>query len=146
MDLPSMNPLSAQHLHAIVRRTHRRTPQLDGRGLWFNNGLDPLIHSEISQPYVGWVRLRPDLLVTGVASSWGLSDIAENAPSIAHPRLIEMSLQIAVGDGLEGQKEDGVSASVLDLQCCATTSLPTRARPAARSSDFVDKIPYKSIR
>ncbi len=33
-----------------------------GRGLWFNNGLDPLIHSEIPQSYVGWVQLRPDPL------------------------------------------------------------------------------------
>jgi hypothetical protein len=33
-----------------------------GRGLWFDNGLDPLIHSEIPQSYVGWVQLRPDPL------------------------------------------------------------------------------------
>ncbi len=33
-----------------------------GRGLWFNNGLDPLIHSEIQQSYVGWIQLRPDPL------------------------------------------------------------------------------------
>ncbi len=33
-----------------------------GRGLWFNNGLDPLIHSEVGQSYVGWVQLRPDPL------------------------------------------------------------------------------------
>jgi streptogramin lyase len=30
-----------------------------GRGLWFNNGLDPLIHSEVQQSYVGWIQLRP---------------------------------------------------------------------------------------
>ncbi len=33
-----------------------------GRGLWFNNGLDPLIHSEVPQSYVGWIQLRPDPL------------------------------------------------------------------------------------
>lgn len=33
-----------------------------GRGLWFNNGLDPLHHSELSQSFVGWVQLRPDPL------------------------------------------------------------------------------------
>lgn len=33
-----------------------------GRGLWFTNGLDPLIHSEVGQSYVGWVQLRPDPL------------------------------------------------------------------------------------
>lgn len=33
-----------------------------GRGLWFNNGLDPLLHSEIPQSYVGKVQLRPDPL------------------------------------------------------------------------------------
>jgi streptogramin lyase len=33
-----------------------------GRGLWFDNGLDPLIHSEIPQSYVGWVQFRPDPL------------------------------------------------------------------------------------
>ncbi len=33
-----------------------------GRGLWFNNGLDPLVHSEVPQSYVGWVQLRPDPL------------------------------------------------------------------------------------
>ena len=31
-----------------------------GRALWFNNGLDPMIHSEIPQSYVGKVQLRPD--------------------------------------------------------------------------------------
>ena len=30
-----------------------------GRGLWFNNGLDPLIHSEKQQGYVGKVQMRP---------------------------------------------------------------------------------------
>jgi hypothetical protein len=29
-----------------------------GRGLWFTNGLDPIIHSEIPQSYVGKVQLR----------------------------------------------------------------------------------------
>jgi len=33
-----------------------------GRALWFNNGLDPMIHSEIPQSYVGKVQLRPDPL------------------------------------------------------------------------------------
>jgi streptogramin lyase len=33
-----------------------------GRGLWFTNGLDPLVHSEVGQSYVGWVQLRPDPL------------------------------------------------------------------------------------
>lgn len=33
-----------------------------GRGLWFNNGLDPLVHSEVGQSYVGWIQLRPDPL------------------------------------------------------------------------------------
>jgi len=33
-----------------------------GRGLWFTNGLDPLLHSEIPQSYVGKVQLRPDPL------------------------------------------------------------------------------------
>ncbi|MFT7652850.1 MAG: hypothetical protein ACI9ON_000530 [Limisphaerales bacterium] len=33
-----------------------------GRGLWFTNGLDPMIHSEITQSYVGKLQLRPDPL------------------------------------------------------------------------------------
>src|SRR5262245_61427402 len=33
-----------------------------GRGLWFTNGLDPIVHSEIAQSYVGQVQLRPDPL------------------------------------------------------------------------------------
>lgn len=33
-----------------------------GRGLWFNNGLDPLIHSEVPLSYVGWIQMRPDPL------------------------------------------------------------------------------------
>ena len=33
-----------------------------GRGLWFTNGLDPIIHSEVQQSYVGHVQLRPDPL------------------------------------------------------------------------------------
>jgi streptogramin lyase len=33
-----------------------------GRGLWFDNGLDPMIHSEVPQSYVGWVQFRPDPL------------------------------------------------------------------------------------
>ena len=33
-----------------------------GRALWFDNGLDPLIHSEVQQSYVGKVQLRPDPL------------------------------------------------------------------------------------
>jgi len=34
----------------------------NGRGLWFNDGLDPTIHSEIPQSYVGVLQLRPDPL------------------------------------------------------------------------------------
>lgn len=33
-----------------------------GRGLWFTNGLDPLLHSEIPQSYVGKLQLRSDPL------------------------------------------------------------------------------------
>lgn len=33
-----------------------------GRALWFNNGLDPMMHSEIPQSYVGKVQMRPDPL------------------------------------------------------------------------------------
>lgn len=33
-----------------------------GRGLWFTNGLDPMIHSEIPQSFVGKVQVRPDPL------------------------------------------------------------------------------------
>jgi streptogramin lyase len=33
-----------------------------GRGLWFTNGIDPLLHAEIPQSYVGKVQLRPDPL------------------------------------------------------------------------------------
>jgi hypothetical protein len=33
-----------------------------GRGLWFNNGTDPVLHSEIQQSYVGHVQLRPSPL------------------------------------------------------------------------------------
>lgn len=33
-----------------------------GRGLWFTNGLDPILHSEIPRSYVGKVQLRPDPL------------------------------------------------------------------------------------
>jgi streptogramin lyase len=33
-----------------------------GRGLWFDNGLDPLLHSEVQRSYVGKVQLRPDPL------------------------------------------------------------------------------------
>jgi streptogramin lyase len=33
-----------------------------GRGLWFDNGLDPLLHSEIQQSYVGHVQMRPNPL------------------------------------------------------------------------------------
>ena len=33
-----------------------------GRGLWFTNGLDPLIHSEIPHAYVAHVQLRPNPL------------------------------------------------------------------------------------
>ena len=33
-----------------------------GRGLWFDNGLDPMIHSEVQQSYVGHVQMRPDPL------------------------------------------------------------------------------------
>ena len=33
-----------------------------GRGLWFTNGLSPLVHSEIPKSYVGKVQLRPNPL------------------------------------------------------------------------------------
>ncbi len=33
-----------------------------GRGLWFTNGLDPILHSEIPRSYAGKVQLRPDPL------------------------------------------------------------------------------------
>ena len=33
-----------------------------GRGLWYTNGLDPIVHSEVQQSYVGHVQLRPDPL------------------------------------------------------------------------------------
>ena len=33
-----------------------------GRGLWFANGLDPILHSEKQRSYAGKVQLRPDPL------------------------------------------------------------------------------------
>ena len=33
-----------------------------GRGLWFTNGLDPIVHSEIGRSYVGKVQMRPSPL------------------------------------------------------------------------------------
>ncbi len=33
-----------------------------GRGLWFTNGLDPIVHSEVGMSFVGKVQLRPDPL------------------------------------------------------------------------------------
>lgn len=33
-----------------------------GRGLWFTNGLDPILHSEIPRSYAGKIQLRPDPL------------------------------------------------------------------------------------
>ena len=33
-----------------------------GRGLWFTNGLDPIMHSEVPRTYVGHVQLRPSPL------------------------------------------------------------------------------------
>ena len=33
-----------------------------GRGLWFDNGTDPVLHSEVQQSYVGHVQLRPNPL------------------------------------------------------------------------------------
>jgi hypothetical protein len=33
-----------------------------GRGLWFTNGIDPILHSEIPRSYVGQIQLRPDPL------------------------------------------------------------------------------------
>jgi len=33
-----------------------------GRGLWFANGLDPLIHSEVQQSFIAQVQMRPDPL------------------------------------------------------------------------------------
>jgi hypothetical protein len=33
-----------------------------GRGLWFTNGLDPIMYSEVPRTYVGHVQLRPSPL------------------------------------------------------------------------------------
>lgn len=33
-----------------------------GRGLWFTNGLDPILHSEIPRSYAGKIQLRPNPL------------------------------------------------------------------------------------
>ncbi len=33
-----------------------------GRGLWFTNGLDPIIHSEVPRSYAGQIQIRPDPL------------------------------------------------------------------------------------
>ena len=33
-----------------------------GRGLWFTNGSDPILHSEIQQSFAGKVQLRPNPL------------------------------------------------------------------------------------
>jgi hypothetical protein len=33
-----------------------------GRGLWFDNGTDPVLHSEVQRSYVGHVQLRPSPL------------------------------------------------------------------------------------
>jgi len=33
-----------------------------GRGLWFTNGLDPLIHSEVQRSFVAKIQMRPDPL------------------------------------------------------------------------------------
>lgn len=33
-----------------------------GRGLWYTNGLDPVVHSEVGRSYVGKVQIRPDPL------------------------------------------------------------------------------------
>lgn len=33
-----------------------------GRGLWFTNGIDPIVHSEIPRSYAGRIQLRPDPL------------------------------------------------------------------------------------
>jgi streptogramin lyase len=33
-----------------------------GRGLWFDNGSDPVLHSEVQRSYVGHVQLRPNPL------------------------------------------------------------------------------------
>jgi len=53
-------------LNTYTRGLDGRIDDLDagwkGRGLWFNNGLDPMIHSELGQSYVGWIQLRPDPL------------------------------------------------------------------------------------
>jgi hypothetical protein len=35
-----------------------------GRGLWFDNGIDPLLHSEVQQSYVGQLQLRPSPLAS----------------------------------------------------------------------------------
>jgi hypothetical protein len=31
-----------------------------GRGLWFDNGTDPVLHSEVQQSFVAHVQLRPN--------------------------------------------------------------------------------------
>ena len=50
-------------LEAEMRLARGRIDDADagwkGRGLWFTNGLDPIIHSEIPKSYVGKVQLRP---------------------------------------------------------------------------------------
>ena len=33
-----------------------------GRGVWFTNGIDPIVHSEVPRSYAGFVQLRPDPL------------------------------------------------------------------------------------
>ncbi|MFP6782403.1 MAG: hypothetical protein VCB59_11980 [Gammaproteobacteria bacterium] len=33
-----------------------------GRGLWFTNGIDPIVHSEIPRSYAGFVQMRPNPL------------------------------------------------------------------------------------
>lgn len=33
-----------------------------GRGLWFTNGLDPILHAETGRGYIGQVQMRPDPL------------------------------------------------------------------------------------
>jgi streptogramin lyase len=35
-----------------------------GRGLWFDNGIDPLLHSEVQQSYIAHVQLRPSPLAS----------------------------------------------------------------------------------
>ena len=43
-------------------RIDNETAGWKGRGLWFTNGLDPVMHSEVPRTYVGHVQFRPSPL------------------------------------------------------------------------------------